>query len=59
MTDKDKPADKPAKQLSEDETAKVVGGMMPRGGGGSGKGGLGASDSCTETSDTGMMGCPG
>ena len=47
-TDKQKPTQTPAQQLSEDETSKVVGGMLPRG-----------ADSCKETSDSGMMGCPG
>ena len=60
MTDKNKPTDKPTQPLTEDETSKVVGGMLPRGGGTGGVGGTSKeSDSCKETTDTGMMGCPG
>jgi len=62
MSDKEKPAEKPIQQLSEDETSKVVGGLTSRGGAGGIAGGgtiSNVSDSCKETTDTGMMGCPG
>ena len=51
MSDKDKPTTKPTNKLSEEDTAKVVGGMLPRG----------ATDSeqCKETGDSGTTGCPG
>ena len=63
MTDNRKPAPaaKPQPQLSEEETDKVVGGMMNVGGGGIGgpPRNVQAGDACKETTDTGMLGCPG
>ena len=60
MSEKEKPSTKP-QQLSEEETAKVVGGIYTRPGGTTGTGGnlTEAPPSCTATTDTGMMGCPG
>ncbi len=50
----------PTPELTDEEQAKVVGGMLnqpPVGGLGGGK--MGAPESCTASTDTGMMGCPG
>ena len=63
MTDHKKPAPaaKPQPQLTEEETDKVVGGMMNLGGAGVGGAPrkVGASDPCVDSTDTGMLGCPG
>lgn len=50
----------PTKKLSDKEAASVKGGMGISGGGLTGGGTKKiASDSCKETTDTGMMGCAG
>jgi hypothetical protein len=63
MTDKKNPTDKQTpSQLSDEEAANVKGGLGSRpivGGGGIGGTVSATSDSCKETTDTGMMGCSG
>ena len=56
---KEKPASNP--QLTDDEAAKVVGGMGSISGGvvNPRAPGQAVSDTCTETTDSHMMGCPG
>ena len=51
----------PNKKVSKEEAANVKGGMTTaRGGVGGVTGGIAkASDSCKETTDTGIMGCAG